>query len=746
MARKKKQRSSCQNKKTSTPSPAAKTDKDKLLAAFKNWGTSIEKIVSFFSKYSRWAEVVALILVITVGVLFRLEDLGQWRKNEQRAFFNKQPLHTTFDAFFYLSLALDIVEGTYNPIAEKRSVPDCPPRPSPPPLISVMAAGVAKATSFSMSWIGAILPPILGPLLAIPLYFVGRFYGGPLTGIIAALMVLLYPFYVYRSNIGRFDTDCMNVTWVISAAYFFLRFGIEETKKRYLYLLSGIVVYGLFLWWWDQTPTVVTAITFPPLVVALLFFYRPNKKEGTIFYGILGFAAVISLLAMGLDMPLKIVKTIWSQYLYISKETAGDFPNIGITISEQSKPSLEMIVNYTTKNTLAFTFALGGIVLLFWKRFKDGLFLVSFIVLSLMTVLFANRFLIFMLPLLALGTGYALTMLWNLRRRFSPLYIICPLLLALMVWPLYKANKAYTQWPKEPGSTAAGMDVLLKKTPSDSVIWAWWDHGHALTYLARRAAMNDGIVHGGERTVYNAIPLTTDDFRLSANFMHFFVIRGMKGIRQFYKAVDNNRAIGLELTKDILRAGPQKGRAIIKKADLKSVGEWQNDEQWLQFFFPHDKRPVYLFLDNLLPSIAYWWYWFGTWDVAKKDGQHPTYKSFYNIRNQNGNLTGSNGLRLNTESGKLYMSNRVVTLSHLASRKQNAFNKKSYNNKNGYRFEYVERARFGALMDAGIAESVFNKLFIRHLFPKKYFRPLHLQTPFYQIWEVRGDSLSESGL
>jgi len=162
-------------------------------------------------------------------------------------------------AWFYLSLSKDIIDDTYHKIDEKRGIPDSPVRPSPPPLISVAAALIAKYTSMSLSWVGAVLPAVLGPLLAIPLFFIGRFYGGPITGFTAAFIALIYPYYIHRSNVGRFDTDCMNVTWVCSAVYLFLRFGVCQSLKRYLYFLSGIIVFFLFLWWWDQTPAVVAA-------------------------------------------------------------------------------------------------------------------------------------------------------------------------------------------------------------------------------------------------------------------------------------------------------------------------------------------------------------------------------------------------------------------------------------------------------------------------------------------------------
>jgi hypothetical protein len=109
-------------------------------------------------------------------------------------------------------------------------------------------------------------------------------------------------------------------------------------------------------------------------------------------------------------------------------------------------------------------------------------------------------------------------------------------------------------------------------------------------------------------------------------------------------------------------------------------------------------------------------------------------------------LTGSDGLNINKESGKLHMGNKIIMLSRLVTRKKNNLQTKNYDHSSNYRFEIFQQSRFGALMDSDIAESVFNKLFIRHIYPKKYFRPVKLSTPYYQLWEVRGDSIPEPSL
>ena len=717
--------------------------------------------MTLLTKHQRWFEIAALVLIIAVGVLFRLDDLGNWRQFERRAFFDRQPIHTTFDAWFYLSLSQDLLDGTYLPVHEKRGVPDSPPRPAPPPLISVMAAGLAQATGFSLSWIGALLPVVLAPLLVVPLYLLGRFYGGPLVGFAAALLAPLSPIYVLRSNIGRFDTDCLNVIFTVTAALFFLYFGIDKSRRRYLYFSGGLLVYGLFLWWWDQASAVVSAITLLPLAVALAFFYRPARREGLIFLGLFGGSSLIPLLLIGPDLPLKLVQGLWSKFLYISKDAAGFFPNTGVTLSEQMRPSLPQVIAMINGlslpqpadllvkigYSLPLLAALAGILLLCRRQPRASLFLIALAGLAAGSF-FANRFLLFLPPLFGLGIGYFLLAISRRLQRYAPLPTVAAgLLLLLLLLPLYLHNRGATAWPKESGPVVAGMAATRDHTPPEAIIWAWWDHGYALNYYAKRATVNDGSVHNGERTVYNAIPLVTESYRLAANFIQFYAARGSSGMHLFYQAHGNDQAAGLRLIKEVLAAGPLRGRHLLKKAGLAGAGPYQTPDQWLEFFFPAPRRPVYLFLDDLLLRTSYWWYWFGSWDIDKHDGRHPFLKSFYDIRLGNGWLTGSRGLRINTTTGEMFVDHdRVRTsLSRLSISDGGRRRDLDFGKDGIYRFALNRQQGYGACMDRELADSVFSKLFIQGLTPDRYFRPVTRHPGVYQLWEVQGDIIRRDG-
>ena len=198
----------------------------------------------------RWLEVIAFVLVLTIGFTVRFEDIRDWNAHPEWALYEGEPLIIENDGYRYLRYSRDLLEGTYDVVDDKRNAPHGAKRSFPPPLLSLVAVGVAKISPLSLNWLGVVLPPLLGVLLAFPVYGLGRFYGGPITGLMAALLSLLSLEYLYRSSLGWFDADCMNVTWATGGVYCFLRFGVDTGKRRYFYLIGGFIISGLFRWWW----------------------------------------------------------------------------------------------------------------------------------------------------------------------------------------------------------------------------------------------------------------------------------------------------------------------------------------------------------------------------------------------------------------------------------------------------------------------------------------------------------------
>jgi len=238
------------------------------------------KIISFFATQK---DIIILIIIVITAFVLRIEDLQKWEDKKEHCFYNGEPILTTIDGYYYLSLARDIVENSYHQSYEKRAVPENPSRPAPPPLLSVMAAYIASFFSISLNWVGVMLPAVLSLAIAVPIYLYGKIIGGSSMGISAAMLALVSPYYIYRGGIGWFDTDCLNATLTLSIAYCFFKFGSEHSIKKFAYFIEGICLFIIFLWWWDSTPEVVISTTLISLISTLIFLYRPPQKRGNHF-------------------------------------------------------------------------------------------------------------------------------------------------------------------------------------------------------------------------------------------------------------------------------------------------------------------------------------------------------------------------------------------------------------------------------------------------------------------------------
>lgn len=680
-----------------------------------------------------WAAVhwMVLIFIVLMSLWLRMDDLIAWRHQPHRAFYDGQPLLITFDGYYYLSLARDLQKDTYDPADLMRGVPDPQSRPAPPPLISVLAAFLSSLLSVSLNWVGVLLPPLLGIGLAVPLYLFGRLYGGRMMALVAVCTGLCANYYLYRSNLGWFDTDCMNVTFAFSITYLFVRFGLENRLRRYIYLAGGGVGYLLFLMWWDQAAQAVTLISIAPLLIVLLLFYRPKGRERWIAVGIAVTLLAAVLVWQGSQPFVSAYKKVMGTLGYLSKQQAGDFPNIGVSIFEQKRLTLEALVRKTMGNYPAFFVGLAGIGWLIWRKKREAAALGILFLLGCFSFLFARRFLIFLNPFVAIGIGFVLQKLWDMRRQWGQLQYVAPLLALLVCFATAWSSIGKVYWPKEIPPIIAGMDYLAKESAENAVVWAWWDHGYPLLYWGQRATVNDGSVHGGLRTVCNALPFAVRDQKLAANFMHFYVVRGTRGMKQLFQTMGGADQ-GMRLLYAVLEAGAGQAGEVIARAGLAPEGQWRN------FFFPPIARDIYLFLDLRVARTTYWWYWFGTWDVGRKDGRRSKFRLIRNVREGDNGIKGPE-LEADLTNGRVTYRGKTYPLSQAFVQDGADQTQTTFPGTNGLVFTLHKAARVGAVMEQEFAGSVFSQLFMTSAGDSKNFTKVAEQYPYYQIWRVSAD-------
>jgi dolichyl-diphosphooligosaccharide--protein glycosyltransferase len=706
--------------------------------------------------------------------------MREWQRQPSYCFVNGEPVLGALDGYYYLRLARDLYEGNYDEIDTLRHSPKFErERPMPPPLLPVLAAGMARLTPYSMNWIGLLLPPVLGVLIVIPMYGIGRHFGGRITGLTAAFFAIIAPYYVYRSAMGWFDTDCMNVTWVLATAWCFLEFGLRRTRQRYVWLASGFICTWLFILWWDQTREAALVLSILPLLIVALFMYRPSKKNKYIVLGV-----VVLLLAVMVFVKWNSlhaftndsIQRLSARIKQVTQLAPGAFPAQKISTTEQVRPSFQYIVDAATRNSVFLVLAVFGFIWMVLSHLKKSVCLVSLAGLSALAIFYAERFVVFMIPLVALGQGFLVSRIWSLRsdeaaqKGFPLLYRFLHrkpeetvntgtmkprprailagmgsgiLVILFAVFPLSVLAKGLTSWPKHSAVQLSAMAQLAEITPPSAVIWAWWDKAHGINYWSRRKTIIDGARHGKAASVYNGVPLATDDERLAANFIQFYSRHGPMGFWYMQRGIGMNRAESLAFVKKLFSGGPAKAREILSGMELTPIANYRDVKSWMKFFFPPDAPPTYLYMDKDYLDLAYWWYWYGTWDPKKKKGIHPTYQPFMNLDYRGKVITGANGFRVDVENGMAVMGNKAAPLTAIVLRNEKMATESVYERPQGGRFEMATPGGFGVLMTPDIADSVFNRLFVRVDPTLEHFTPVLQHAPFYQVWEVQGDRWNE---
>jgi hypothetical protein len=90
-------------KKPAPGTPVPTTSSQDMGLRIREWESSVKDKVKRLAPYRRWIEALALLLILGVGLLVRIEDVRDWNAHPELALYKGEPLLTTFDGYFYLT-------------------------------------------------------------------------------------------------------------------------------------------------------------------------------------------------------------------------------------------------------------------------------------------------------------------------------------------------------------------------------------------------------------------------------------------------------------------------------------------------------------------------------------------------------------------------------------------------------------------------------------------------------------------
>ncbi len=680
-------------------------------------------------------EIMLLLLILVFGWLLRLEDLRPWQRIDDLTFHKGEPLLLGLDGYGYLDEARGLLENPQKFAAKPwyRQQP-----------ISILAASVTAKTGLSLRWTAALIGTVLGPLLVLPLYLLGRHFGGPFMGLPPALLGVAAPYYVQRSRLGWFDTDLLNVTLLLALAWCFIRFATVRERKGWGHPLAALFLFGLFLWWWQNAVIEITAV--------FLFFWGVAGYHAGLF------KARAFWLYAGIPVLAILLFTLWrgevfSQVFHLFADRLVFFldvqgsavPDEAVTINELNRPDFAKVVAATTGQLFFLLTALAGLFVFAWQRPRQAMLLTPVWMIALWGVAVAQRFLIFTGPVLALGNGFLVTVLWQRWGARYPRRLSAGLLLfvlgAAVSATLPNLNIVHIPKVATP-SVIAGLETITGVTPANARIWTAWSYGYPLRYWARRAAVGPrAAVVWGEHEVYKGLPLASGNPRLAANFMRFYATFGFPGMARVQSALGGDRQRARKLVERIMAAGPHAAHPIVAGAGLQPVAWLTGVERWLAFFFPAGSEPLYLFLPTKEHVPGMWWYRLGTWDFDTGRGKEPGFFWVTDLHRQGAHLTaGDMELDVSTGIARSSHGPAPIQLRHLLLVQRGGVRHHRYErSESGVTGIHYQPLATGAILGPGLANSVYGRLFFFGRSPSRHFRRVTGGVLDHQLWRVWPD-------
>jgi len=526
---------------------------------------------------------------------------------------------TTLDAYYYLRLSKEFLNGTYDDFDELSGRPF----PRPIPLLSSLLVAINKISGLSLEKIGFFLPPFLSGFSFLIFYLWGRITGGNMVFAFSGLLFSGSFFWYIRTGFGRFDTDSFIPVFIFILSYFVFEFVNQKEKiKKSIFFLSYLVVSVLFIMWWVPAKYLFIPCFIIPYSLSYFFYdsYKLEKQLKLLLIGITCLGIILVFFDTHVFFPEyinNVMSDLKGHIKLVEKSTSGSFGDVGKSITELLPVDFKTISFDIIGHPFMLCFFFTGFFLMIRKHYKILIFLIFPFILSLF-MFYANRFAIFFLPFYTLSVAYCLYFIFNLK-YIQKLSSFKRYAVILSIFILVFIINSYRTITTRPLPVVTQYDIKIARTISekaskDAIIWTLWDYGYFLQYYAERKTIIDGGSQNPEKVFISSLPLSVNDMQFSANLMKFFAAHEIGGLMKVYAAN------GDSLEKTVLFLA----RALSKNEDLKNVfNEYKikYDQSWEEFLFPSPE--IYLFLNSQYFEKSYWWYYFATYRVDKKEGIHP---------------------------------------------------------------------------------------------------------------------------
>ncbi|GAB4310202.1 MAG: dolichyl-diphosphooligosaccharide--protein glycosyltransferase subunit STT3 [Methanobacteriaceae archaeon] len=663
------------------------------------------------SKKSLISTLIAICLILTIAIFFRLESINlNGIPENEKAFYqdeNGLPYMYEGDSYYNYRLTRNFLDHGYMGDEIVNGIewdlhsyypPGVPMDYSP--LIVYLTSFFYKIINFfaytPLLVVSFWMSLFVGPFAGVAIYFFVKRFSNDVAGLIAGILAVIAPIYLLRTVPGWFDTDMFNLTFPILIAWFFMEAVHNDNFKikTVFTILSSFSIFIFAIAWngWQYIFYLIAGYT----LIYIVWAKFKGEKVKNCFKVFLIFLSSSFILIFTFSGFITILKPIYG-LIDINKLIGvgnlwSPWPDLYVAVSELQVPSVNEIISDLGLMLLAL--GLLGIILIFRfminKQLKTiylkdvskffYIFLIAWLLIGFLSLLKGARFIILLIPPLAISSGISVSILLKYLENFiknkkliRPLTLI---LIFILITPqfLVAQDSLNLLKPAVNDDLWDSAQWIKANTTIDTVIITDWSYGHFYSVIAERPVSFDGRsayietlpirkFYGDNLTFNGKIPNTSREYWISHAFsttnktLSAGIFRMLANSGDYaYLTLDKyteNTTRSVEILNNILGVNKTSAQEILIRDGFneKQVSEI------LDYTHPQKEKPFVVLTNDRMVNTGRWDLYFGEWDFNKETGGNYTYN--VGVSSLNGQVINStNNVTINIENGKITWKNR----------------------------------------------------------------------------------------
>jgi len=501
------------------------------------------------------------------------------------------------------------------------------------------------------------LPAIIGPLAGIPTFFFVRRYVGNLSGLLAGILLVLAPFYFFRTVPGFFDTDMFNIFFPILVVLFFCK--ATETNKNYMPSLAlSSLSLALFSLAWDGWPYIFYIIILSSIFYVI--FLKIKRKEVVGFAKKLTIFFAISLILIALFGRLNYFLALSTFFDYLFKPSSlNGWPGVYESIAELHAPGFYGLLNVGLG---LFGAIIIGSIMLREKIRKVHLphfslysfiLILTWIMMGSIAYSLSARFASLAIPPTMIFVGLLIGVMDSylkhskfrrLNLKFKNIFMVALVILLSMTSIIQVSGIRFD--PIANDDLVLASSWIRSETDPFTIVITEWSYGFPVETFSQRPALIDGGSQVAPRSYWVYHAFTTNNESLSIGIFNMLSTGGDKPINLLQNKTRSTR-LTVTILNDIVGVNKEEARKILKE---KYNMDPLFTERLLSYTHQSKKQPFIILTCDEMILVGYWYFYYGFWDFNKSKG----YDYIYSIGSSNDTSQirhYSNNVKLDLDNG-----------------------------------------------------------------------------------------------